>query len=96
MSFVVIAIWTALPGEQNSVASFIEQLIQPSRNETGNISYVAHRAIDSDRTFMFHEVYVDEEAYHAHARSEHFVKYAIEGAIPRLETRERQFYQTWL
>jgi len=34
-------------------------------------------------------------AYQAHVDSEHFERHGFGDAIPRLESRERSFYETW-
>jgi quinol monooxygenase YgiN len=95
MSYVVIAKWTALEGEQDAVAAAISRLIEPSRAEPGNISYHCHRDPEDDRVFLLYEQYIDEEAYASHGRSQHFQKYAVNDGIPRLSSRERAFYMTW-
>jgi quinol monooxygenase YgiN len=44
--------------------------------------------------FVLFEVYDNEEAYRAHTESDHFRRLAIETAIPLLESREREFFDT--
>ena len=44
---------------------------------------------------LLDESYVDEDAYCAHAASDHFERYAVQDGIPRLESRERQMLVTW-
>jgi quinol monooxygenase YgiN len=95
MAYVVLATWTAQPGEEDAVAAAIDALIEPSRAEPGSLLYQAHRDPANPRVFMLYEQYVDEAAYQAHGASEHFARHGHGDAIPRLQSRERSFYETW-
>jgi quinol monooxygenase YgiN len=95
MAYVVLARWIARPGEEEAVAAAIQQLIEPSRAEPGNLLYLPHRDPADPRLFLLYEQYVDEDAYRAHGQTDHFRQHALEDAIPRLEARERTFYETW-
>jgi quinol monooxygenase YgiN len=95
MAYVVLAKWIAQPGEQDAVAAAIEALIEPSRAEPGNLLYLPHRDPSDPRVFLIYEQYTDEAAYQAHGASEHFSQHALQNAIPRLQARERSFYETW-
>jgi quinol monooxygenase YgiN len=94
VAYVVIARWTAEPGEEQEVERAIRALIEPSRAEPGMLLYQAHRDPEDRRVFCFYEQYLDEAAYRAHGDSEHFRKLGHEDALPRLESRERSFYVT--
>jgi quinol monooxygenase YgiN len=54
-----------------------------------------HTDPDDPRAFLIYEQYVDAAALDAHAASEHFQRIAVGDAIPRLESRERTFYETF-
>jgi (4S)-4-hydroxy-5-phosphonooxypentane-2,3-dione isomerase len=95
MAYVVLAKWVAKPGEEEVVAAAIDELIEPSRAEPGNLAYLPHHDPDDPRVFLLYEQYTDEAAYKAHGESEHFKRHALENAIPRLQERERSFYETW-
>lgn len=95
MTFVVAATWVARAGEEAAVAAAIGQLVEPSRSEPGNLLYQPHRDPEDPRTFFLYEQYVDQDAYEAHAASRHFRIHALDDAIPRLESRQRSFYETW-
>ena len=92
MTYVVVARWTAKPGEEEAVGTAIEQLASPSRAEPGCLKYLANRSLEDARVFLLYEEYVDEDAYRAHGESEHFARFALGEGIPRLESREREFY----
>jgi quinol monooxygenase YgiN len=94
MAYVVCATWTAQPGQEGVVLDAIEQLAPISREEPGNRFYQAYQDPAEPGIFRLFEVYDDEDAYAAHAASDHFRKFAIEQAIPVLASRERAFFQT--
>jgi quinol monooxygenase YgiN len=75
------------------VAAAISKLVEPSRAETGCLVYRPMRDLDDPRVFLIFEEYLDRDAYDAHAASDHFRRYALEEAIPLLETRERSFFE---
>jgi quinol monooxygenase YgiN len=95
MAYVVTAKWTAKEGEEEAVARAIAQLVEPSRAEPGVILYQPHRDPEDPRIFFFYEQYDDTAAYEAHGSSEHFQKHGFGDAVPRLEARERAFFETW-
>jgi autoinducer 2-degrading protein len=91
MAHVVIAYWTAKEGEEDAVAAALGNLVEPSRAEPGNLTYVVHRDPTDPRRFVIYERYVDAAAFDAHAGSEHFRRFGLADGIPRLESREREF-----
>jgi quinol monooxygenase YgiN len=95
MAYVVSAVWTAKPGKEDFVRDVIRQLTPLSRAEPGCRFYQPHSDPGEPRVFRLFEIYDDEEAYKAHAESEHFQRLALGQAIPELETRERAFYETF-
>ena len=95
MAYVVCAKWIANEGEEDAVAAAVTRLAGPSKAEPGVILYQAHRDPSDPRVFFFYEQYADEDAYKAHVESEHFQQHGFGDAIPRLESRERSFYETW-
>jgi quinol monooxygenase YgiN len=94
MAYVVTAKWTAKEGEEERVLASILKLVAPSRAEPGCRFYQPNRDLQNPRVFFFYEVYDDEDAYKAHGESAHFQEFAFADAIPRLESRERVFYET--
>lgn len=94
MAYVVTAIWTAQPGQEDVVRDAIHNLTPPSRAEPGNRFYQAYTNPHSPGIFHLFEIYDDEAAYAAHGSSEHFAKWGHGQAIPVLVKRERAFYET--
>jgi quinol monooxygenase YgiN len=95
MAYVVSAVWTAKPGQEDLVRDVIRQLVPLSRAEPGCRFYQPHADPAERRVFRLFEVYDDEAAYRAHAESEHFQRLALGRGIPQLESRERAFYETF-
>jgi quinol monooxygenase YgiN len=96
MAYVVTARWTAKEGEEEAVARAVEQIVEYSRAEPGMLLYQPHRDPENPRVFFFYEQYADADAYQAHLDSEHMKRLGFGEAIPRLESRERSFYETWM
>lgn len=94
MAYVCSATWTAKPGEEQTVLDALEKLSPASRTEPGNLYYQAYQSPDEPRIFRIFEVYVDEDAFAAHATYPHFQEWALGQAIPALETRQRDFFHT--
>ena len=67
----------------------------PSRAEPGILQYQPHRDPENPNVFFFYEQYADKAAYRPHVESEHSSSTGFGDAIPRLESRERAFYETW-
>ena len=95
MAFVVTARWVAAPGNAETVAECIRNLIALSRAEPGVIVYQAHRAVDDDHVFLLYEQYRSEDDYRLHGESEHFQTWGHGKALALLAARERAFYETW-
>lgn len=94
MAFVCSATWTAKPGEEETVRAALEKLSPASREESGNLYYQAYQSPDEPRIFRIFEVYTDEAAFASHGTYPHFEQWALGRAIPALETRQRDFYET--
>lgn len=94
MAFVCNAIWVAKPGSEGLVQEALRQLSPASRAEVGNLYYQAYQDPEEPRVFRIFEIYVDEDAFKAHGQYDHFTQWAVGSAIPELEDRRREFYQT--
>jgi len=94
LAFVCSATWIAKVGMEQVVEDALRHLSPASRTEEGNIYYQAYQDPEKPGIFRIFEVYRDEEAFKAHGQYEHFKNWALEQAIPALEHRERQFFET--
>ena len=92
MAYSVCVTWIAKPGEEDAVASLLEQLVEPSRAEPGVQVYIPTRDPADPTRFFIYEQYDDEAAYTAHTETEHFQALGFGDAIPRLLERKREFY----
>ena len=95
MAYVVCSRWTAKPGEEDAVAAALRKLAPETREEPGNVLFTLHHDPSNPRVFAAYEQWRDEAAYRAHLTSPHFMRYGRDDALPRLESRERWFYETW-
>lgn len=94
MSVVLSATWIAKEGEEATVLEALRNLSPASRAEPGNIYYQAYQDPAEPRVFRIFEIYADEDAVTAHTQYEHFQTWAAGQAIPALEERRREFFQT--
>jgi quinol monooxygenase YgiN len=94
MAYVVVARWVAKEGSEEIVLDAIGKLTPASRAEPGCRLYQPTRNLSNPSEFLFFEIYADEAGYQAHVDSEHFQRYGFGQAIPALERREREFYET--
>ena len=94
MAFVLVARMTARDGEQDRVAELIPQLVEASRQEPGNVHYIAHRDPEDARVFLMYEQYRDKAAFEEHGQTEHFQTIAVGELFGLMESRERNFYDT--
>jgi quinol monooxygenase YgiN len=93
--YVVIARWRARAGEEDAVARAFAEMVPASRAEPGILGYQVHRDPADSTVFTIYERYRDEAAYQAHMDSEHMQRLGFGDAIPRLQSREREFLATW-
>jgi quinol monooxygenase YgiN len=94
LAFVLVANWTAKPGEEDRVRSCLERLAKAARQEPGCRFYQPCQDPESPGTFLIFEIYDDRLAYEAHGASAHFQEIGAGEAFPLLESRERAFYET--
>ena len=94
MAFVCSATWTAQPGRESIVRDALAQLSPATRTEPGNLYYQAYVDPEDPSVFHIFEVYADVAAFEAHRNSPHFAEHAVGKAIPVLESRDRDVYET--
>ena len=93
MSFVLAVTWVARPGEEKRVEEILRMMVPLSRAERGCLQYNAHRSSEDPRRFFLYEIYRDEAAFTEHNESDHFKRFVLGEALPRLESRERIHYE---
>jgi len=93
--YVVIARWRARAGEEDAVARALGEIVPIARAEPGMVGYQVHRDPEDPQVFTIYERYRDAAAYDAHLQSEPMKRLGFGDAIPRLESREREFLVSW-
>lgn len=75
MEITITAILKAHAGKENDLRQALDEVIPPSRQEEGCLTYVLHESIDAPGTFVFYEKYRDETAFNHHINSAHYQTY---------------------
>jgi quinol monooxygenase YgiN len=86
--FVVAIHIEAKPGEAETVATLIADLVAPTMAEPGVKLFLPYRSPTSPASFFIFELYVDAAGWDAHQESAHF-KACIKELLPRVAKRER-------
>jgi quinol monooxygenase YgiN len=94
MAYVLVARMTAREGEQQRAAQLIDELIEATRQEPGNLLYIGHRDPEDPRVFLMYEQYRDKAAFEEHGQTEHFQRIGPGELFGLMESRERNFYET--
>jgi quinol monooxygenase YgiN len=94
MALVCIATWTVKPGREDIVRDALAELTPATRTEPGCIYYQPYADPQVPNVFRIFEVYRDAAAFDAHGKSAHFAEFALGAAIPELEGRVRETYET--
>ena len=94
MAYAVAVTWRAREGEEENVRRILETLAPLCSEEPACRLFIVHRAPDDPRTFYLYELYDDEAGFQAHLETAHFATHVLGDAVPRLETRERAFFET--
>jgi quinol monooxygenase YgiN len=95
MAYVLIARMTCREGEEERVEALVRELVEASRQEPGNVHYIAHRDPEDARVFTMYEQYRDKAAFEEHGQTEHFQTLGVGEIFPLMEKRERNFYETF-
>jgi len=82
-TFTLMAALQAKPGAEQAMETAIRACVAATRQETGCISYVAHRDLDVAGRFVFVEIWANRAAHAAHEKEPHFQAFvaALEGKL---------------
>ncbi|ADG10886.1 antibiotic biosynthesis monooxygenase [Caulobacter segnis] len=80
-----IAVLTARSGKADALRKLLEQMVEPSRAEPGNLRYDLWVDPAHPGRFVLDELYVDRTAVEAHHATPHFQDYLAQ--IPALAER---------
>lgn len=77
----IVAHVTIKPEYKDDMLKAFKDVVEGTRKEAGNVSYILHEHIDNPNKFTFVEVWKSPAAIEAHNNSAHFQKFAkaIEG-----------------
>ncbi|CNI23718.1 antibiotic biosynthesis monooxygenase [Yersinia mollaretii] len=89
MEVRVIASLVAKPEFVNEVKEAVHQIIEPSREEKGNLQYDLHAENDQKGSFVFFERWASDEALDKHNKSQHFRDFvkSIDGKLESIEIK---------
>lgn len=79
-------------GHEGEALDYLRLLTENTRQEPGNIMYVAHRSTENPRQFFIYEQYQDQAALDAHRASLYFQQYGPNGLVPIAESRTPALY----
>jgi autoinducer 2-degrading protein len=88
----VIAHYRTHPDNAGEVRALLSQHSRASAAEAGCIQFLAHQDADDPARFALYETYVDEVAFAAHRRTEHFRVNIEQTLVPMLLEREWRAY----
>ena len=71
MSVQVVAVITAEPGSEDAVRGAMRDLVGPTRDEEGNISYELNESLAAPGTFVTVEQWNDPSDLDKHMQTEH-------------------------
>lgn len=75
MSIAIFASLHAKPEHRDEVLQALQQMVNASRSEPGNLRYDLFERDGAPGTFDLYELYVDREAVEAHRQSAHYADY---------------------
>ncbi len=89
----LIVKWKIKESETQGILTLLEELVEKTRNEPGNISYHIYQSVENANELILHERYVDADAVEKHKAADHYQKIVLEQIIPHLEIREVNLIQ---
>lgn len=65
----VLAFLEAIEGKRQELLNILIPIVEPSRKEEGNISYILNSSIDNSNKILFDEVWSNKETFNKHYNS---------------------------
>lgn len=84
MELFIFARFHAAVGSESAVADALDGVLGPTRKEAGCLSIHAFRSITGPQLFYIHSRWKNEDAFEAHARLPHTVRF-IERVEPLID-----------
>lgn len=67
------AAFTAQKGQEENLRKLLTDMLEPTRNESGNIRYSLFQETEDNTKFLFQEQFSDQQALDKHCQAPHFV-----------------------
>ncbi len=74
-------------GTEDQAAGYLRQLAAATRQEPGNVLYLAHQLAEDPRQIFIYEQYRTVADHQAHRATDHYRRFAAEGLLRLAETR---------
>jgi quinol monooxygenase YgiN len=81
------------PGHEAEAINLLKIMTGLTRQEPGNLQYIAHRSPAQPNRFFLYEQYTDLAAVDSHRASSHFQQYVVGGLFNILENRTPEIYE---
>ena len=90
MEVRVIATLQAKPEFLSAVSEAVHEIIEPSRQELGNLQYDLHRDLEKPGIFVFFERWASSEALDKHNATAHFQRFVgqVDGKLDVLDIKK--------
>jgi quinol monooxygenase YgiN len=85
--FCIAVTYIVKEGQEAKAIEFLTKMSEFTRQEPGNIMYVAHQYKSDLRKFLLYEQYHQESDLDAHRNAPYFQEYVVNGLLPILESR---------
>ncbi|NOJ08757.1 putative quinol monooxygenase [Vibrio splendidus] len=66
------AAFTAQKGQEENLRKLLTDMLEPTRNESGNIRYSLFQETEDNTKFLFQEQFSDQQALDTHCQAPHF------------------------
>ncbi len=89
----IAATYVVKAGNEEKVIELVRKMVEHTRQEPGNLMYMAHRSISEPRRIFLYEQYADQTAVDAHRAAPYFQELVLNSIAPLLESRVPEIYE---
>ncbi len=80
-------------GHEDEAIEILKVMTKHTRQEPGNLMYLAHRSTTDPRRFFLYEQYTDSDAVDAHRAAPYFQEHVANHMLKIIESRVPEFYE---
>jgi quinol monooxygenase YgiN len=80
-------------GYEDEAIALLKTMTEHTRQEPGNLMYIAHRSTNEGNRLFLYEQYTDQAAIEAHRTSAYFKEYIVGKLFKILESRTPEIYE---